>query len=150
MEGSTKISDEKNEFKKSEKFYKQFKGKTTDFSQIVDFSNAKQLESLKIKHELKKFDAMGKELHVYTFSKPSGFIVIKDFLPLPLQLKIANNALNDYVNKPHRTNMFIYEKTNNETGEIIKGKEFELDPQYVVNDPKKYFFNTRVRWTNLG
>lgn len=147
-----KISDDKNEFKKSEKFYKHFKGKKTDFSQVIDFTSAKTLEELKIHKEIRKMSILGleKEFQVYTFSKPSGFVVVKDFLPLSLQLKIANDAMNEYVNKPHRTNMFIYEKTDPVTGEILKGKEFEIDPQSVTNDSKKFFFNSRVRWANIG
>ena len=42
--------------------------------------------------------------------------------------------------KPYRTNLFIYEDEDTSY----------KSEKYIVNDNEKYFFNKKIRWTNLG
>lgn len=45
--------------------------------------------------------------------------------------------MNEYINQPYRTNLFIY-------------KEEENFDKFIVHDDKRYNFNNKIRWANVG
>ena len=93
------------EFKKSEKFYRAYKGGTTDFSQLLDVNNpGLNLEA----HGITQLPVEG--MRVYKLDFPAGVYIVKKFLTVREQLDITKKCLNEYHKKPYRTNLYIYEK----------------------------------------
>ena len=45
--------------------------------------------------------------------------------------------MNEYINKPYRTNLFIY-------------KDDENFDKFTIQDNNKYHFNNKIRWANVG
>jgi len=70
---------------------------------------------------------------------PEGVIVVKKFLSFEEQIELASECLNNYILKPYRTNLFIYEGD----------KSYDRE-KYLIHDTNKYYFDTKIRWTNLG
>jgi len=74
-------------------------------------------------------------------------MLIKDYVSPIRQLEICKEAMNEWVNKPHRTNLFIYEDSYQEEDKPKNEKEIL---KKIVNDDERYFFHTAVRWANIG
>ena len=135
------------EFKKSEKKYRFYQKKTTDFSEVIDLDKYdKKMESICEKFEITDPKTQQK-LKAFKFFFPEGLYVIKDCLSIEDQLYIAKKCLNEYHKKPHRTNMYIYEPENQKPGEPIATYDIS---QFLVDDPEKYYFNKKIRWSNVG
>lgn len=141
-------------FKKKEKLFKYFTDKPTDFSECLD------LNKLPEESKLEKFSVVhprtGKTIRGFKFPEPSGLIVLKQYTEIPLQLEVCRKALNEYMRKPHRTNLYIYEKDTEKMDDPDKDKKVHHDAKdynkdhFIVYDPQRYFFNSKIRWANLG
>lgn len=150
-------------FKEKEKLFKYYSGKQTDFSQCLD------LESLDKEPKIEKFKVIhprtGKTIQGFKFPEPSGLIVLKKYTEPKLQLELSRKAINEYIRKPHRTNLYIYQKTN-PAKEPLSEKDTQYTPtaanttppdtqsynkqQFIASDPSRYHFNTKIRWSNMG
>ena len=163
MKASKSNNDETNpknwpEFKKAEKHYKIYQKKKTDFSELVDLRKPEDYSKYnKICDEFEIIDPRtNRKLKAYKFHFPQGTYLIKDYLPIADQLDLTKRCLNEYIKKPHRTNLFIYEKPEEyDESEESKKEDKEEKPAYdiskfLVDDPKKYYFNKKIRWSNVG
>lgn len=151
-EGSTGFSA----FKAKEKFFKYYADKKTDFSQCVN------LDSLDSDSKIEQFTVQhprtGKIVKGFKFPKPSGLIVLKNYTEPYLQLELCRRAINEYHRKPHRTNLYIYEKEESQAKQndpdkekMVKhdAREYNKD-HFLVSDANRYHFNSKIRWSNLG
>jgi DNA alkylation damage repair protein AlkB len=185
-------------FKKREKQYKYFVDRKTDFSGMIDLNNSKLDPALNIEEFVVIHPKTQKSVRGYRFPKPSGLIVLKEYTEIERQLFICRKALNEYHRKPHRTNLFIYDKEapdqTPEKNACSDGKpkaESCMAPQeheeapgepcnstiilmppalsdsekvckggagprqynkehYILQEGSRYFFNTKIRWSNIG
>ena len=136
------------EFKKSEKKYRFYQKKKTDFSELIDLSNYKP-EYEKICKPIEIKDPKTSKIYEgYEFFFPEGVILIRDFLTIEEQIKFCKNCLNEYHKKPNRTNLFIYEEGTPECpiGEL---PTYDIS-KFLVADPNEYYFNKKIRWSNVG
>jgi alkylated DNA repair protein alkB homolog 1 len=135
-------------FKKAEKKYRAYNKKTTDFSQLLDLNKwDENLKSVCTKQEIIDPDT-NKVYNCFEFAFPQGLFVIKDFLTIEEQITTTLRCLNEYHKKPHRTNMYIYEEPN-EANKNEPLPTYDIT-KFLVDDPEKYYFNKKIRWTNLG
>ena len=134
-------------FKTAEKYYKFYKNKTTDFSNLIDVTLPP--EQSNIPPETQKFTIQHpttkKPLNCFKFASPAGLTLIKSYIPKKDQVLITQRAINTYINKPHRTNLYIYSDPVKKLTSKAYNKE-----HFIVSDPQKYHFNTKIRWSNLG
>lgn len=136
-----------NEFKRSEKHYKFYNKKKTDFSEIIDVNTKtlpKGVSEFSIKDPLSE-----KTFKCFKFESPSGLILIKDYINKKRQVEICQKSLNIYHKKPHRTNLYIYED-DFKNDPKWKDTKFYNKEHFIVDDPKRYHFNTKIRWSNIG
>jgi len=136
------------EFKKSEKKYRHYLKKQTDFSEIIDLNKYdSSMESICTKSEVTD-KSTNKQYTVFKFKFPEGLYVIKNFLTIPEQLHLSKKCINEYHKKPNRTNLYIYDE------EYHKNKDEPLPtydkPSFIVDDPDQYYFNKKIRWSNIG
>lgn len=145
-----------NEFKKSEKQYRSYPNrKQNDLIGLLDFS-AMSEDELK-GHEITveeipdiRFNGNGdgvKTLKCYKFDWPQGLMIIKDYVKPIRQLEICREAMNEWVNKPHRTNLFIYEDSYQAEDKPKNEKDIL---KKIVNDDNRFFFHCAIRWANIG
>ena len=135
------------EFKKSEKKYRIYLKKTTDFSEVIDLNKYDQsLEDI-CKKTMVEDTANNKKYEMFTFNFPEGLYVIKDLLTIPEQILLTKKCVNDYHKKPNRTNLHIYEKEGKKDNEPVQTYDLNV---FLEKDPKKYYFNRKIRWSNLG
>ena len=145
-----------NEFKKSEKQFKFYPNrKQTDFAGLLDTSTMTE-EELK-SHEItveeipdirpNADNSEPKILKCYKFAWPKGLMLIKNYIKPIRQLEICKEAMNDWVNKPHRTNLWIYEDSYTADD---KPKNFKEIQKKIVDDDNNYFFHSAIRWANIG
>jgi len=136
------------EFKKSEKQFRHFLKKQTDFTGMIDLNKYdSSMEDICTKSTLVD-SATNKSFEVFKFNFPEGLYVIKNFLTIPEQLALSKKCINDYYKKPNRTNLYIYDpEFNQNKDEPLQTYDKKL---FVVDDPKKYYFNTKIRWSNIG
>lgn len=193
-----------NEFKKSEKKFKYYVNKETDWTELVELTDeGKKKEQTKLIWEgIKEFSIThpktGKEVKGYRFSNPEGLIVLKDYTTIEDQLTICRDSLNIYHRKPHRTNLYIYQNDekkpeepqtcqscpqkdqkdqedkdqkdnenntntkNNpakkEEPKALLSKRPPSEPlpraynkaHYLISSSDRYFFNSKIRWSNVG
>ena len=84
---------------------------------------------------------------VIKFRFPSGAFLVKEFLSAEEQVDIAQLCVNEFVQKPYRTNLSggkgLYEDSSESEVEV---------PSESKESPTKeeYCFNERIRWSNLG
>jgi len=141
-------SNEFSEFKKSEKHYRYYVKKKTDFTDLIDLSNY----TPKYEKICKPIDIIDPKTsntyQGYKFFFPEGVVVIKNFLSIEEQINSCKKCLNDYHKKPNRTNLYIYEEG---TPEYPPGTlpTYEKE-RFVVSDTEKYYFNKKIRWSNVG
>jgi alkylated DNA repair protein alkB family protein 1 len=141
-------STEFSEFKKAEKHYRYYIKKKTDFSELIDLSNySSKYETICKPSEIKD-PKTGKIYPGYNFLQPEGVHVIKNFLTIEEQLMFCQKCLNEYHKKPNRTNLYIYEEGAPEYPEGTL-PTYEMD-KFLVADPQKYYFNKKIRWSNVG
>jgi len=136
------------EFKKSEKQFRHFLKKKTDFTGMIDLNKYdSSMEDICTKSTLVD-SATNKSFEVFKFNFPEGCFVIKNFLTIPEQLALSKRCINEYYKKPNRTNLYIYDpEFNQNKDEPLPTYDKKL---FVVDDPKKYYFNTKIRWSNIG
>lgn len=160
--------DKMNSFKLQEKKYRFYENHKTDFSAIVDLTKA---DSPLISHH--GFSAIKLPSHphlsAYKLDFPSGVYIIKNAVSIKQQLDVALNCMNSFVHRPYRTNLFIYEenpdwKTTYNPGtkeddsssfsypssSISKKQQAYPANKFHVNDFKKFNFNKKIRWSNVG
>ena len=142
-------------FKAKEKLYKYYAEKQTDFSQCIDLKcidNDLKIEKFKMIHP-----HTGKEVQGFKFPKPSGLIILKQYTDPRLQLELCRKAINEYHRRPHRTNLYIYDKEETipdddaDKAKLVKhdAKDYNRD-HYMVSDNARYHFNLIILWSNLG
>lgn len=144
------------EFKKSEKQFRKYKHrKVDDFQGLLDFNSITdaELESHQItKTYLKNInnpDESAPLLTCYNFSWPKGLMLIKNYLSPIRQIDITLNAMNNWINKPQRTNLFIYEDQNLKQNSTAP-KNFKAIQAKIVDDENRFFFQRAIRWVNVG
>lgn len=176
-------------FKKREKQYKYFVDKKTDFSEMIDLNQSPLNPAWKIEEFSVVHPITGTSVKGYRFPKPSGLIILKNYTEIERQLFICRKSLNEYHRKPHRTNLFIYQKEEEDAKPAKVDTESCMAPQkaeeatevkptpcqekkidsnsmqpnqdtsapreynkehYIVADPDRYYFNSKIRWSNLG
>lgn len=136
-----------NPFRLAEKKYKRYKTKPTDFSSVIDLNNYSKESNPEIEQfEIKRGE---RKLSAFRFQKPEGLLVIKNYTTPREQLEFAQRALDSYICKPHRTNLFIYEKDNIDKPAGNPTRDYNKE-KWVIADENRYFFNTKIRWSNLG
>ncbi|CAD8194971.1 unnamed protein product [Paramecium pentaurelia] len=118
-----------NPFKETEKKYKFYADIQTDFSELIDVNNLNEQQM--------EQQGIHKNGSIYHFDYPQGVIQVKNFLNLDDQIRISKLCMNEYINQPYRTNLFIY-------------KEDENFDKFIVHDNKRYHFNNKIRWANVG
>lgn len=86
---------------------------------------------------------------VFKFHKPEGLFIVKKHLSPTQQIKMVRSALNKYPRKPHRTNLYIYEKSYKQDNSALHGsaKSYDLS-KTLWQEP--FNFNKKIRWANLG
>eukprot|EP01016_Furgasonia_blochmanni_P047673 TRINITY_DN7029_c0_g2_i1.p1 TRINITY_DN7029_c0_g2~~TRINITY_DN7029_c0_g2_i1.p1 ORF type:complete len:298 (+),score=45.89 TRINITY_DN7029_c0_g2_i1:102-896(+) len=75
--------------------------------------------------------------------------VIKNYMKKEDVVRLTTKCLNEFIKAPNRTNLYIY----GDDWVIPEGENAPRDydkDKYVVSDPKKYHFNKKIRWSNLG
>ncbi len=136
------------EFKQSEKQFRHYLKKKTDFSGLIDLNKYdSSMESICTKSSILD-TSTNKSYSVFKFNFPEGLYVIKNFLTIHEQLELSKKCINEYHKKPNRTNLYIYdEEYYKDKDEPIQTYDKKL---FVVDDPNKYYFNRKIRWSNLG
>ena len=136
------------EFKKAEKKYRHYLNKKTDFSELIDLNNFNSsMENICTKSEATD-TLTNKQYSVFTFDFPKGLSVIKNFLTIPEQLLLGGKCINEFFKKPNRTNLYIYEDhPGANKNEPLP--TYDLN-QYLEKDPNKYYFDRKIRWSNIG
>ena len=87
-------------YKKTEKFYKK-KKKISELPDLITLSESE--ETLKKKGITIEFIKKDNQTYkIYNFNFPKGFKIIKNYLSIQEQLKIAKKALNDFPSKIKR------------------------------------------------
>ena len=78
-------------------------------------------------------------------------MVVKKALSLKNQLAIAQMALNEFAKPPHRNNLYIYEPEylQDKNNLYADNKGYDIN-KFLISDPERFFFNTKIRWANLG
>lgn len=138
-------------FKLAEKKYRYYIGCKTDFSELIDLNNkGKEIDGVKyFQIEDSKY---GRIYDAFSFDFPEGCIVIKDYLSIKDQIELAKNCLNKYHHAPNRTNLYIYGDEGKK--EEFKDKDGNYPSyditQFLVADKEKYYFNKKIRWSNVG
>jgi len=77
-----------NPFKLSEKKYRLYDNIQTDFSEVIDLNQAKDLEKLGIVATVKN------NQRIFHFGFPQGFYIIKGFLSIKEQIEVGKACLN--------------------------------------------------------
>lgn len=136
------------EFKKSEKKYRHYLKKETDFSEVIDLNKYdSSMANICTKSEITD-PVTNKSYVMFRFSFPPGLCVIKNVLTIPEQLDLTKKCLNEYHKKPNRTNLYIYEQNPDpKSDEPVQTYDLSL---FLVDDPEKYYFNKKIRWSNIG
>ena len=90
--------NQQTEYRTDEKYYKQLK----NFDNVKGLVTLKESEEFLLQHNISKRilkSNNGKELEVFEFGFPEGFIVIKNYLSLETQIELATVALNEFTGK---------------------------------------------------
>jgi alkylated DNA repair protein alkB family protein 1 len=89
----------------------------------------------------------GPLLQCFKFAWPEGLCVIKNYVPPLQQLKICQEAMNDWVSAPHRTNLHIYSESYTDP---TKPKNYDEMMKKLISDDSQFYFHKAIRWTNIG
>lgn len=95
-----------NVFKVVEKKYQFYQNKKTDFSGLIDCEKVLPENSVRLNltHPI-----TNQPLKAFMLNDPPGLVIIKDYFSLKEQMRIAHEALNNYIYDPYRTNLYIYD-----------------------------------------
>jgi len=60
-------------------------------------------------------------------------------------------ALNNFPKKPHRNNLYIYEKDYiKDKSNLYADNSGYNKSKFLIEDKNRFYFNTKIRWVNLG
>lgn len=136
-------------FKSAEKFFR--KKDSSQYENYPSFLTLKESQEVLSKFGVSSFPLSEDfpNQTVYKFGKPEGLFIIKNHIPLKQQIKMVQSAMNKYTRKPHRTNLYIYEKDYKKDQNALHGsaKVYDISKTLFIHP---FNFNKKIRWANLG